>query len=307
MQLRHFRYFLAVAEHGSFVAAARVLHVAQPSLSKQIAEMERQIGCPLFSRGPRGVRLTEAGRAFLEEAHRTVDSASRAVAEARKAQAGEERRLRLASGRLAHYPRELIRLLARFRAEHPDIDMQIQRLTEPQQARALRDHTVDVTAGWATRVPGRGFAGMSLVDDPMDGVLLPASHPLARQRVVSLTQLEDLTRLHMPRREMPELYRSLKAALLERGLNAGSSRAISMDLTSVTLQLAGGNCYVVMGAGLAREFCNLSDTVTFRPFREQPIPFHLALNWRRGARSPQLELLIGMAEQLRGASMAARP
>src|SRR3954463_4206070 len=83
MQLRHIRYFIAVADEGSVLREARRLHVAQPSISKQIHDLEREVGCALFERVARGVRITPAGRAFLTEARKSLESASRAVMFAR--------------------------------------------------------------------------------------------------------------------------------------------------------------------------------------------------------------------------------
>src|SRR6266446_6143963 len=94
MELRHLRYFVAVAEERSFSGAATRLRVAQPSLSKQIRDLENELGTVLLERGPRGVRLTAAGRAFLVEARHTLDVAARAVASARGAAQGRESALR---------------------------------------------------------------------------------------------------------------------------------------------------------------------------------------------------------------------
>ena len=85
MELRHFRYFVAVAEERSFAQAARRLRVAQPALSKQIHDLEAELGVPLFERLPRGVRLTPAGEAFLADARATLEAAGRATTSARSA------------------------------------------------------------------------------------------------------------------------------------------------------------------------------------------------------------------------------
>src|SRR2546422_11779872 len=107
MELRHLRYFVAVAEERSFIGAATRIRVAQPSLSKQIRDLEVELGTELFERGPRGVRLTAAGRAFLVEARHTLDVASRAVASARGAALGRDSALRFAHGELSAYGTDL--------------------------------------------------------------------------------------------------------------------------------------------------------------------------------------------------------
>src|ERR671924_578652 len=111
MELRHLRYFVAVAEELSFSGAAARLRVAQPALSKQIRDLEVELGTVLFERGSRGVHLTASGRAFLVEARHTLDNASRAVASARGAAAGRDLPLRFAHGVLAALGRTVETLL----------------------------------------------------------------------------------------------------------------------------------------------------------------------------------------------------
>src|SRR5437899_11780068 len=98
MELRHLRYFVAVAEEGSFLRAARRLHVAQPALAKQIRDLEREVGVQLFERLPRGARVPPAGEDVLRHARHALASAARAVACARRADSGTG--LKLAHGAL---------------------------------------------------------------------------------------------------------------------------------------------------------------------------------------------------------------
>src|SRR5712672_4133672 len=138
MELRHFRYFVAVAEARSFVGAATRLRIAQPALSKQIRDLEIELGTVLFERGPRGVSLTAAGRAFLVEARHTLDVASRAVASARGAALGRDSPLRVAHGELASYGTDLENLLARFRDGNPDAQVEITSNHDGEIFHALR-------------------------------------------------------------------------------------------------------------------------------------------------------------------------
>src|SRR5205807_10589376 len=101
MELRHFRYFVAVAEEHSFAHAARRLRVAQPALSKQIRDLETELGVTLFERLPRGVRLTPAGEAFLADARGTLEAAGCGMSSDRSAGKNRGSDLELAQGRLA--------------------------------------------------------------------------------------------------------------------------------------------------------------------------------------------------------------
>ena len=137
MELRHLRYFVAVAEELGFARAARRLNVAQPALSKQIHDLETELGVALFERLPRGVRLTCAGEAFLAEARNTLDGAVRAIASARSASQSHASTLHFAHGELSLYARTIEGLLATFRAAHPEVQVRVSSQTDGETYRAL--------------------------------------------------------------------------------------------------------------------------------------------------------------------------
>src|SRR5678815_3245775 len=119
MEIRHLRYFVAVAEELHFGRAAGRLHIAQPPLSRQIRDLERAVGAPLFDRVPRGVELTAAGRAFLPEARLTRAQAERAQRTAQRAARGEIGRLRVGFVEAATYSGILPDVLGFFRMHLP--------------------------------------------------------------------------------------------------------------------------------------------------------------------------------------------
>src|SRR5918911_4182703 len=121
MELRHLRYFVAVAEGLHFGRAAERLHIAQPPLSRQIRDLERELGTALFERVPRGVALTAAGRAFLPEARLTLAQAERAQRTAQRAAGGEIGRIRVGFSEAATYSAVLPDVLAFFRLHLPNI------------------------------------------------------------------------------------------------------------------------------------------------------------------------------------------
>src|SRR5688572_15867743 len=226
MQLRHFRYFIAVAEEGSFLRGARRLRVAQPSLSRQIQDLEREVGVPLFERMPRGVKLTGAGAAFLIEARTTVENAARAVACARRAEVDSEQTLLLAHGDLFHMSRHVANLLGAFRAAHGDTSVKVRRLSEVNQRTALREQRVDVGTMFLGQPSLDGFKVHLLHSQPATGVLLPAQHPLAAKDTISLTELRDLTFMHVDPRVSPAIYQTVIDALVSRGLRPARRKEI---------------------------------------------------------------------------------
>ena len=296
MQLRHLRYFIAIAEEGSVLGAARRLHVAQPSISKQIHDLEREVGCALFERVARGVRLTAAGSAFLAEARNTVESASRAIMFARVA--CQTQTVAVALPKLVLNPPIVPELLGRFRDVHPDCKVHVHLLSDKHQRAALRGQTIIAAVDWVVESQIEDFASLPLLDATMEGALLSSRHPLAHQSSISLQDLKPMTRLYRPRRSADLMYHSLRSALLARGLKPTYQRASSMEAGAVTSQIAGGDCYVLCSQMVARHYINASDAVTFRPFVEEPIPAWLMLYWRRDDQTPMLNSLRSAAERL---------
>jgi DNA-binding transcriptional LysR family regulator len=294
MELRHLRYFVAVAEEGSFIGAATRLRVAQPALSKQIRDLEIELGTVLFERGSRGVRLTPAGRAFLVEARHTLERASRAVASARGAASGRDSPLRFAHGELAAYGTPIENLLVTFRDTHPDAQIEISSNHDGEIFHALRERRVDVGSIFIAEWPVDGFAAHRLINSAVTGVLLPSSHPLAAQPVVQLAQLRTLTWLNSAPRRWPGFLPILEAALRDRGLVPERRLERPKETPAMNLQIAAGDTWALVSEAVAAPYRGKPNGIVYRPFREPPIPCWLALVWLPPT-SPQLEGLVQAA------------
>jgi DNA-binding transcriptional LysR family regulator len=142
MDLRLYRAFVATADASSFGAAAAVLSVTQPALTKQIQQLERMVGAPLFERGRFGSRLTEAGRRLLDDARDLVDRADRLQDRARRIAAGQEGRLAVGFGlsSISVAPRAV----ARFRQAFPDVDVTLEDMSSAEQVAQLRSGGIDL-------------------------------------------------------------------------------------------------------------------------------------------------------------------
>ncbi len=191
MELRHLRYFVAVAEAGSLtVAAARQLHTSQPSLSRQIRDLEDEVGTPLLTRRARGIELTPAGRAFLDHA-RSVLSQVEAASEAARRVARPARpcfTMGFLTGYEMTWMPEALRIL---RDELPNIDVMISSQYSPLLADGLSKGKIDAAFLRRERgVPGLAFR--LLVKEPLV-VILPADHRLAALKSISPRDLVDET------------------------------------------------------------------------------------------------------------------
>jgi DNA-binding transcriptional LysR family regulator len=295
MQMRHFRCFIAAAEEGSFLKAASRLRVAQPSLSRQIRDLEREVGVLLFERMPRGVRLTAAGDVFLLEARNTLESAARAMATARRE--GATDKLRIGHGTLFYCAQTVVRLLASFRHAYPDTQITISRLNETKQRAALREQSIDVAIAFIGTPTVEGLNVFRLRDTAITGVVLPARHPLAAHETIALKELRELTWLRVSRKASPELYYNIKAALQSRGLSPVRERPRPRDPAVAGMHLAAGNEWMLASAESGRVAIEGNSAVVYRPFLEPPIPSWLALLSSPHKHPPTVERLIEVARQ----------
>ncbi len=277
MELRHLRYFVAVAEEHSFVGAAARLHVGQPALSRQIRDLEIELGTVLLERGPRGVRLTDAGQAFLTEARRTLQAASGAVASAREAAVGHGAPLRFANGQVAAYGTDVENLLARFHAAHTQTQVDLVSLSDAEIFEALRERRVDVGCVFIAQWPVAGFAAHRLIDTAVTGVLLPSTDPLATQPSLHLAELRSVTWLHSGSLRWPGFMPIVEQALRDRGLVPERRLERSRDTPSMNLPIAAGHTWSLVSDRVAEPYRRTSNGIVYRPFREPPIPCWLAL------------------------------
>jgi DNA-binding transcriptional LysR family regulator len=188
IELRHLRYFVAVAEELHFGRAALRLHLAQPPLSQQIRRLEGIVGHPLFLRTSRAVKLTVAGEVFLERARRVLRAVQQDLAEVRSAGRGEVGSLRvgfISSGMLTPLPA----MLGLYRRLQPKVDLQLSEGVSSGMTRSLLDGDIDV--GFLRDAdPVDGVESEILFSEPFVAVL-PATHPFARRKSLSTDALRD--------------------------------------------------------------------------------------------------------------------
>ena len=187
IELRHLRYFIAVAEELHFGRAARRLHLSQPPLSQQIRRLEELLGYPLFVRTSRAVRLTSAGEVFLERAQRTLRKMDEDVEAMRCVGRGEAGTLGvgfIGSGMLTTIPA----MLGLYRARFPRVNLQLREMYTSGVIRSLREGSLDV-GFLRDGGPTEGLEVETLFTEPFLAVL-PAKHPLARRSKLALDPAE---------------------------------------------------------------------------------------------------------------------
>ena len=288
MELRHLRYFVAVAEELHFGRAAQRLRIAQPPLSRQIRDLEREVGAPLFERHARGVELTPAGQAFLPEARLTLAQAERSVRTAQRAAQGETGRLRVGFVEAATWSGILPEVLGFFRMHLPNIGLSLFEMDVLEQADAFRDGRIDVGLLHGTPPdPGRTLQVEPLYSDPMVAAV-PDVHRLAAKSRLTLADLAAEPFVLFPRPRSPELY----DALIARCRTAGFSPRIVQDAEGWHT-IAG---LVAAGVGVAFVPRSLAQharpRVAYRPVRDLGVELSMAVAWRRDRQSPVRERFV---------------
>jgi DNA-binding transcriptional LysR family regulator len=213
-ELRHLRYFVAVAEELNFSRAAERLHMAQPPLSAAIRQLEGELGVELFTRTSREVRLTDAGRAFLDGARRTLAEAERAGEDAKRAAAGELGRLRIGYSWSTRF--ETLPALGKaFRASHPGVELLAQEMWNAQMAPAFANGSIDLAISLCPEISSE----LELTTIRREGLvaLLPRGHPLAGEQAIPLASLADEEFVLFPREIAPRLHDAFVAIYRRAG------------------------------------------------------------------------------------------
>jgi DNA-binding transcriptional LysR family regulator len=202
-ELRHLRYFVVVAEELNFSRAATRLHMAQPPLSVAIRQLEQELGTDLFQRTTREVKLTEAGRALLDGARRTLAEADRAVASAKRAGAGELGELRVAFSWSARFE-TLPALGQAFSARSPDVQLLTQEMWNADMGSALRSGAIDVAISLCPELAPE--LGDEVIRTERVVAVLAAKHPLANEEAIALASLAGDEFVLFPRELAPRLH-----------------------------------------------------------------------------------------------------
>src|SRR5919201_991872 len=219
MELRHLRSCVAVAEDLRFGRSAARLHIAQPPLIRQIRDLEREVGTPLFDRVPRGAELTPAGLAFLPEARLTLAQAERARRTAQRAARGEIGRLRVGFVEAAIYSGVLPDVLGFFRMHLPDIGLSLFEMDSVQQAEAFREGRIDL--GILHSPPpdaDRWLRVEPVYTDPLIAAV-PHTHRLAGRARIALGDLAAEPFVLFPRHIAPGLYDDIIARCRSAGFS----------------------------------------------------------------------------------------
>lgn len=292
MELRHIRYFAAVAEELHFAQAAERLHITPPSLTQQIQALEAELGVRLLDRTRRRVKLTDAGKRFLEEAQKTLRQAELAEQVGKQAGRGELGRIEIGYMTSSAISGAVVRILRDYHGKYPGIDPRLYRIDTPHQFEYLIEGRLDV--GFI-RPPERYPVGLSGLNLGKYSIVLavPEDHRLARQQVVKCDTLAQ-EKFILPNVETEIGYGSYIQVIADRG---GFSPQIAQRNTDYVSAIA----LVGAGVGLA------AVPSVFRRFAIAGVRYceidldfeaQLAFVFRRGEKSPAVINFIDNTRKL---------
>ena len=218
MELRHLRYFVAVAEELHFTRAAERLGIKQPPLSLQIRQLEREMGTSLFHRLTRGVELTEAGTLLLDEARRILDQVEQTKTGVQSRARGETGRINMGFAGATYVQPLVPRIIRAYRARYPGVAISPEQSNTPLLAAGLRSGEIDVAFVRSPVSDDEGLSVELLVEEPML-IVLPEAHPHAGNRSMPLAAFAKDSWILFPRRVGPALFDAIIASCQRAGFS----------------------------------------------------------------------------------------
>jgi DNA-binding transcriptional LysR family regulator len=305
MELRHLRYFQAVGREEHFGRAAARLHVAQPALTRQIRDLERELGIALFERLPRGVRLSSAGKIFLEDATDILAQVEHAAGRARGFASGRLGTVRVGFSELASGDYHVPQGLLDFRTTEPGVTLSLAPMGSVMQVDAVKAGRLDMAIVYDIHHEPEDLQVLDCRAIGVTDIVLAVykGHPLATQKAISLKDLAGEPMLWPLREAAATYYDALMGQCLAHGV---SPHIVQETAThSILLSLVS----VGMGLGFIGSSANLtqSSNVVLRRISDLNLSFRIHLLWRKSDPSPALARLVEVlsAPQASGQAAAA--
>jgi DNA-binding transcriptional LysR family regulator len=291
MELRHIRYFLAVAEERHFTRAAARVGIGQPPLSQQIKDLEAEIGTQLFHRVAHGAELTAAGEAFLKGVEEMPSLAERAKRAAQRASRGEVGSLRVGFTASSAFNGVVPTAIRAFRRAYADVELALEEANTTRLVAGLKEGSLDAAFLRPGDAAREAFQLRLLYEEPMVAAL-PASHPAVAPQAVDLATLRLDPFLLFPRPIGPRLYDSIIDACRKAGFDPVIVQFVPQLVSVITLVAADLGVSIVPASMSQLQIPG----VVYRPIAGEAVPTApLALAHRRGETSPLVRNFIARA------------
>jgi DNA-binding transcriptional LysR family regulator len=298
MELRHLRYFVAVGEEQHYGRAAERLGIAQPALSRQIQDLEKELGFTLFDRLPRGVKLSAAGKLFLSDARRILQEVQAAKLRAERVATGKAGTLRVGFVEALSWHGMVPDSFRRFRGRQPDAELELHPMLSNQQMEAVRSGKLDAGFIFSLEAPD-GDVAQLLVAQYKLMLAAPQGHAATRRKGLRLRDLRDVPFIWFHRWANPVYYDRIMHACLQGGLEAPRIVQHVADHATI-LSLVSCRLGVAFVSETTRWQCPRGVTLLPVVDLEFPLPFYLI--WRKDNQSALLQNFVAQVEAVVGPS-----
>jgi len=299
VELRHFRYAIAVADTLHFGKAAKRLHISQPPLSQQIRQLEEELGIQLFERTNRNVQLTKPGEMFIQEARIVVAQAEHATRVAERANDGEDGRLIVAIAGPADSP-FFIEVFRLFAKRNPRVRVAVRNMSTMEQVDAIRECRIH--AGFVVPpIDDSTLTTVTVSHQPI-AIALPQDHPLAKRAYVPLSALATERHIMFARHLGPHFFDAIVNGCREAGFTLNVVHEVDNLHTACALVAAGlGVCFVPASIG--------SINMQIRPVKPAipHVDCHLALAYKRELLCDLVQMFVAAVRDVGGTKVAKRP
>ncbi len=292
MELRHLRYFIAVSEELHFGRAAEKLCIAQPPLSQQIQQLEREIGFKLFARSSRKVELTPAGTIYLDEVRASMAMLEKAVFHGRRTARGEVGRLSIGFVGTATFS-ILPEALHRFRELYPEVELTLRELVSARQAQALLEHRIQVGFARPAITNVAGIVCETVVTEPFIAAL-PELHRLAKRDRLSVGELANEEFVLFPRSPKPS-YGDLVISVCEAAGYVPNVTQETAEIQTAISLVAGGMGVTLVPASASNVRRN---GVVFVPLLEPEAASDLTAVYRQDDESATLRAFLKVVREM---------
>jgi DNA-binding transcriptional LysR family regulator len=309
VELRHLRYFMAAAEEEHFGRASDRLHVTRPAVSQIIADLESELGTPLFERLAHRVKLTAAGRALLPRVQSVMHELEDSLAMAKRVGQGKSGALNIGYGSLTLFNSLFRAAIKQFHDTYPDVNLALHELSTTEQPKALAEGKIN--AGFMHFGPGRalvrkrkstpGVAGQDetvldwiKIQNGSLGVAVPVDHRLAKRKSVTFADLIHEKFVVVPRSSISPGYGPLYTLCQKAGFEPKVVQEVQTTVTQMNLVSVG------LGIGLVVTGKNFiyPPSVCVIPVDEVNYPTTFVLAWVKGEKDPSLDRMIEIVRNL---------
>ncbi len=292
MELRHLRYFVGVAEEQHFGRAAARLRVAQPSLSRQIQDLESEMGFLLFDRLPRGVRLSAAGKLFLSDARRILQDVDEAKRRAERIALGKAGTLRIGIATAVSWHGLVVDSFREFRRRQPDAELELHHLLSVRQVEGILSGRLD--AGFVANLTPwhKDLAHWEFAQDRML-LAVPKGHHLTKREGIRLRDLREMPFVWFPRWVNPVIYDQMMRACARGGLSAPR---IVQEATDRDTNLGLVQCRIGIAWMTESTRWHCPRGIVLLPVVDMNVRLPFSLIWKKDNSSPLLQKFVAQVK-----------